>query len=128
MPQTWFQSNFSSGGFEFEGDLSPREFNISRIINYRNCCIPDIRGRFEPSPGGTRIVIEMNMNPVGYVFLVGGMGIPFLVLSVLASDSQGSPFTAIAALAVPCFIFAICWIAFAAEARTARAALSRLWQ
>jgi hypothetical protein len=114
--------------FEFEGDLSPRDFNISRIINYRNSCIPDIRGRFEPTATGTRIVIEMKMNPLGYVFLVGGIAVPFIVLSALAAAGQGSPFTAIGALAIPCFMFAICWIAFSAEAGTARVALSRLWQ
>ena len=31
--------HFSSGGFEFEGDISPQAFNVSRIISYRNSCI-----------------------------------------------------------------------------------------
>lgn len=69
LPQTWGQGLFASGGFEFEGDVSPQGFNITRIT-YRNSCIPVIRGRFEPSAIGTRIVIEMNMHPLGYVFLV----------------------------------------------------------
>lgn len=128
IPQTWVERTFSSGGFAFEGDLSPRDFNISRIISYRNACLPDIRGRFEPTATGTRIVVEMKMNPVGYIFLAGATTIPFLVLSVLALGSQGLPATAIVAFLAPCFFFAVCWIAFAAEASTARTALSRLWQ
>jgi hypothetical protein len=127
LPQTWMQRHFSSGGFEFEGDVSPQAFNISRIISYRNSCIPIIRGRFEPSAIGTRIVIEMKMNSLGYVFLVGGITISFVVLSILAVNGQGLPVTGIAAFAAPCFIFLVCWIAFAAEAGTARAALSRFW-
>ena len=126
LQQTWVQRHFSSG-FEFEGDVSPQAFNISRIISYRNSCIPVIRGRFEPSAAGTKIVIEMKMHPLGYVFLVGGTTIPFVVLSILAGDGQGVPVTAIAAFAAPCFLFTVCWVAFAGEAGTARAALSRLW-
>jgi hypothetical protein len=121
------QRHFSSGGFEFEGDVSPQAFNISRIISYRNSCIPVIRGRFEPSAAGTRIVIEMKMNPLGYVFLVGGTTISFIVLSILAVNGQGVPVTAVAAFTAPCFIFTVCWVAFAVEAGTARAALSRFW-
>ncbi len=122
------QRTFSSGGFEFEGDLSPRDFHISRIISYRNACIPEIRGRFEPSPTGTRVVVEMKMNPVGYFFLVAGIAISLFVFSVLALSSQGLPISGIAAFAVPCLFFVVCWIAFSAEASTARTALSRFWR
>ena len=125
-PQTGVQGLFASGGFEFEGDVSPQGFNISRLISYRNSCIPVIRGRFEPSANGTRIVIEMNMHPLGYVFLVGGAMISFVVTSVLASD-QVSPLAPAAAFGIPCLIFTVCWIVFAAEARAAGAALRRLW-
>jgi hypothetical protein len=127
LPQTWMQGLFSTGGFEFEGDVSPREFKISRIISYRNSCIPVIRGRFEPSVTGTRIVIDMKMHPLGWVFLVGFAFISFFVLSVVAGDSQGTPLTGILAFAAPCFIFIVCWVAFTAEANTARTALSQLW-
>src|SRR5579863_100017 len=127
LPQTWVQRHFSSGGFEFEGDLSPQEFNISRIISYRNSCIPIIRGRFEPSGAGTRIVIDMKMHPLGYVFLVGSATLSFSVLSMLAGSGQGLPVTGIVAFAAPCFFFAVSWVAFASEAGTARAALNRFW-
>jgi hypothetical protein len=127
LPTTWGQRLFSTGGYQFEGTLSPQDFNITRIINYRNCCIPVIRGRFEPQPTGTKIVIEMTMHPLGYVFLIGGTALSFTVLSTLASGGQGLPATALFAFAAPCFIILICWIAFTAEANTARAALSQIW-
>jgi hypothetical protein len=72
-------------------------------------------------------VIEMKMHPMGYLFLVGGMTIPFVALSLIAVSGQGLPMTAVAAFAAPCFIFTVCWVAFAAEASIARAALSRFW-
>jgi hypothetical protein len=127
IPLTWTQRLFSSGGFEFEGDVSPQSFDITRIISYRNSCIPVIRGRFEPSATGTRIVIDMKMHPLGYVFLVGGVTISFVVLSALAGSGQGWPVTAIGAFVAPCFVFIVCWLAFAGEASTARGALGRVW-
>jgi hypothetical protein len=127
IPQTWVQRNFSSGGFQFEGDVSPQGFNITRIITYRNSCIPVIRGRFEPSSTGTRIVVEMNMHPLGWVFLIGSTTVSFFVLSTVALSGQGLPATAILAFAAPCFFCLVSWAAFTAEANTARAALSRPW-
>lgn len=112
---------------QFEGDLSPQQFNITRIINYRNSCIPVIRGRFEPSATGTRIVVEMSMHPLGWVLLVGFATVSFFVLSILAVSGQGLPATAILAFAGPTLIALVCWVAFIAEANAARAALSRLW-
>jgi hypothetical protein len=130
LPKPWLLRAFSSRkGFEFEGCVSPQEFRISRIISYRNSCIPIISGRFEPFGAGTRIVIEMAMHPLGYVFLVPGMGLSFLVpVMILAGgNAPSSAFFAILPFAAPCFIGGLCWFVFAAEAGVAREALSRIW-
>ena len=112
---------------QFEGEISAQQFNITRIINYRNSCIPVIRGRFEPSATGTRIVIEMKMHPLGWVLLVGFSTVSFFALSILALNYQGLPVTAMLAFGGPIFIALVCWAAFTAEANTARAVLSRFW-
>lgn len=67
------------------------------------------------------------MNPVGYVFLVGGAILSFFVLSVTAGNGQGSVVAGAAAFALPCLVFAVSWMAFAAEAKKAREALNRIW-
>src|ERR1700733_10066580 len=59
LPIPLLRAFSSKKGFEFEGGVSPHEFRISRIISYRNACIPIISGRFEPSGAGTRIAIDM---------------------------------------------------------------------
>jgi hypothetical protein len=131
-PQPWLQrAFFSRRGFEFEGNIWPQGFRISRIINYRNSCIPIITGRFEPSSAGTRIVIEMKMHPLGWVFLVGGMGLSFLVPVVIVFSGDNGPSSnvlAIVPFAAPCFIWMVCWLAFAAEASVARTAIRRIWE
>ena len=97
LPRNWLKSMFSKGNFEFEGYVSPKEFNITRIISYRNACIPVIRGRFEPTPIGTRIAIDMRMSGTCYLFLIGGATVKFIVLSVVAV-SAASPLAALASL------------------------------
>jgi hypothetical protein len=125
----WLVRCFSLEGFQFEGSVSPQAFRISRIIYYRNSCIPVISGRFERSTAGTRIVIKMVMHPVGYLFLILGMGLSFLVpMMILAGGTApSSAFFALLPFAAPCAIGGICWLAFATEAGVARGALSRIW-
>ena len=79
----WAERLFSRStrlGFQFEGYLSPKDFSISRIISYRNCCIPVLRGRFEPTTAGTRAAIDMKMNGLGYVPLVPAAALSFIAL------------------------------------------------
>jgi len=130
LPRPWLLRAFSSRqGFEFEGMVSPQGFRISRIISYRNSCIPILSGRFEPFSAGTRIVIEMKMHPLGWVFLVGGMGIScFVPALIILGGGRGSGVLAPAALVAPCFIGMVCWLAFAAEAGIARGAMNRIWE
>jgi hypothetical protein len=131
LPKPWLLRAFSSRhGFEFEGSVSPEAFRISRIISYRNSCIPIISGRFEPSGAGTRIVMEMTMHPLGYVLLIPGMGLSFLVpVMILAGGTApSSAFFSILPFAAPCVIGGTCFVAFAGEAATARGTLSRIWQ
>lgn len=131
LPKLWLLRAFSSRqGFEFEGYVSPREFRVSRMISYRNSCIPIVSGRFEPAGAGTKIIIEMTMHPLAYVFLVPGMVLSFLVPVMILAGGTAPSFALFAILpfAAPCFIGGICWFAFAAEADVAREALNRIWQ
>ena len=129
--QPWLQRAFSSRkGFEFEGTVRAQGFWISRIIYYRNACIPIVTGRFEPSGAGTRIVVEMTMHPLGWVLLVGGMGLFFAVPAAILAGGQSSSSNvlAIVVFAGPCFIYMVCWLAFAAEASIARGVMGRIWE
>jgi hypothetical protein len=135
-PGRWLARFFSSldsrgRGFQFEGDVSPQGFDITRIISYRNSCIPVIRGRFERSNAGMSIVIDMNMHPLGYIFLIGGMGLSFGIPSIaFIGRDQGrvSALLAIVPIAAPCFIFLVSWVAFTWEANVARTMLIRIWE
>jgi hypothetical protein len=131
-PRPWLvvRAFSSRQGCEFEGIVRPQAFRISRIISYRNSCLPIVTGRFEPSGTGTRIVIEMKMHPLGWVLLVGGMGMFFFVPGAILAGGAGSSSTvlAIVAFAAPCFIYLMCWLGFAGEASVACAAMRRIWE
>lgn len=120
----------SRQGFEFQGSASPRGFHISRIIAYRNCCIPVITGQFQPAGAGTRVVVDMRMHPLGYVLLAAGMWLTFVVpLAIMAGDNGRLPaLFALLPLAAPCFIALVCWLAFRVEADIASGALGRIWE
>lgn len=128
--QSFLRRAFSRQGFEFEGSVWPQGFGISRIIYYRNACIPIVIGRFEANGGGTRIVIDMTMHPLGWLLLVGSMGLSFVVPLAILSGGQSSSnnVLAIVAVAGPCFICLVCRLAFAAEASTARGMMERIWE
>jgi hypothetical protein len=131
LARPWLVRAFSSRkGFKFEGSVSPQEFRISRIISYRNSCIPIISGRFEPSGAGTRIVIEMKMHPLGYVLLVVGMVLSFQmpVMILGGGDAPSSAVFTMLPFAALCVVGGMCWLIFAIEAGVAREALSRIWE
>jgi hypothetical protein len=127
-PQGWVERLFATSGFEFEGDISPQGFTISRIVSNRNPCLPVIRGRFEPSAAGTAIVIDMKMHLMGYLFLVASMGFSFFVLAVIAVHTPEPAWLILLPFAAPCFFLMLCCISFAVRANMASATLSRLWE
>lgn len=129
-PKPWLRAFSSRKEFEFEGSISPQEFRMSRIISYRNPCIPIISGRFEPSGAGTRIIIKMKMHALGYVLLVPGCAVSFLAPAVILAGSDGPlpAWFAMLPFAAPCVIAGVCWLFFAMEASMARELLSRIWE
>ena len=117
--------------FEFEGDVSPDGFRITRVIAYRNCCIPVIEGRFERRGNATGIPIRMNMHILGYVFLFGSVALSVLVLlSILAGQNHppSSGVLYLLPMVLPAGLVLVSWLAFAVEVGAARAALGRIWE
>lgn len=64
----------SDASILFRGQLKSGTFNISRIIDYRNSFLPDIKGTFHPQNDGTRITLSMRLNPFVAVFMAVWLG------------------------------------------------------
>jgi hypothetical protein len=54
----------------FYGSLGDGSFKISRNIRYNNSFLPQIRGRIEPTGGGTRVAMTMFVHPAVAVFML----------------------------------------------------------
>jgi hypothetical protein len=67
---------------EFEGHISGNEFEIKRIINYRNSFLPVINGRIETFGDKARLTIDMRVQIFVIIFMT--IWFSFVGLSFLA--------------------------------------------
>ena len=68
-PKKFFPS--SSDKYLFEGNISTKGFEISRITNYKNSFLPLINGKFFFESYGTKIILKLTPNPLGTAFAGG---------------------------------------------------------
>lgn len=68
-PPRILRSGFQRHHQPYEGTIRAQDFTLRRIIHYRNSFLPQIRGRWEPIPGGTEIKITFTLHPAVLVFL-----------------------------------------------------------
>lgn len=105
------RQNFSlfksrQGSLEYEGLLLPHEFNIQRIISYRNSFLPQIKGRIVPQNNGCKINITMRLSDFVSVFMciwLGFLGLSFF--GILISDVLNRQFESAALFLVGMFVF-----------------------
>lgn len=67
----WFERRTE----KFEGTVSETDFQISRIIHYRNSFLPMITGRFIPLSQGVRIEVKMKLHVGVLLFTLVWLGI-----------------------------------------------------
>jgi hypothetical protein len=75
----------------FIGSVDGNAFLLRSDIRYRNSFLPRIKGLVEPSAGGSRIVVTMNLHPIVGVFALiwfGGVGVG--AFAVLANGNIGA--------------------------------------
>lgn len=62
--------NFDSLTKQYQGEFTSKDFNISRIISYRNSFLPVILGEIKSTDGKTQIDISMNLDFKIILFLI----------------------------------------------------------
>ena len=77
----------------YEGWIKGSEFEITRIIRYRNSFLPVIKGNIQTIIGGTNIKIHMRLNVFVLLFMavwLGGAGIGLIstLIPFLTGDQQ----------------------------------------
>ena len=76
-PKRFFRNPFSTRYKTFEGRVEKNSFEIRRIIISNNPFLPIIKGRFEPTFEGTRVILRMTIDPFVKIIL-------FLIFSWVA--------------------------------------------
>jgi hypothetical protein len=86
-------------GVSYHGRVTENQFEISRIINYRNSFLPLITGKIESTASGSRIHIEMQLTKVVKYFSIFWLtGVFFAFIAMLigifpeSSNSKIPPF------------------------------------
>ena len=84
---------FTTRQMPYEGWIKDSEFEITRIIRYRNSFLPVIKGSIQTIIGGTNIKIQMKPNVFVLLFMavwLGGTGIGFFspLIPYLTGDQQ----------------------------------------
>jgi len=69
---TW---GFRRADKPYEGEIRDYTFKIRRIINYRNSFLPVIKGRIYAEGMGSKIEIEMKLEPLVFLFMLFWLGI-----------------------------------------------------
>ncbi len=82
-PEKTFRFINRSDTKDFEGCLRGDEFEIRRIIRYKNSFLPVISGRIETSGLATRITVKLRLNPGAMAFMLIWFG--FVTLFLIAS-------------------------------------------
>jgi hypothetical protein len=89
-PEKTFRFFNKSDTRDFEGQLRGNEFEIKRIINYRNSFLPIIKGRIQTIGTGTRITVNMRIHVAVMAFMAVWFGfIGLFFLASLNSEDNG---------------------------------------
>ena len=124
QPKRFWPNPFSDNRKQFEGTLSKGSFTAARNIYYLNSFIPYIKGRFDSSDNGTRIVITMATHPlviVAFALVFAFFG--YFLFTFLMGLIPGT-FVIIGCIALA---YTICTLAFKRESALDRRFLVKLF-
>ena len=115
-PKQFFRY-FGSGTKPYQGHVEGSQFEISRIIGYRNSFLPMIKGNVQREISGCSIYITMHPHIFIMVFMVlwlGGVGGFFVVFlsSIISLLSSGQGITDLSVLSAPAAMFILGYALF----------------
>ena len=115
----------------YEGSITGAEFNVNRIIKYKNSFLPRISGMIDHDISGSLIHVKMRLSVFMIVFLCiwfGGVGIGcFFSLSVLLTRSNFEPILLIP-IGLFVFVYMIVILGFKYESTKSKQFLTQLFE
>ena|ERR1700678_2369013 len=117
----------------YTGRIGSQDFDISRVIRYRNSFLPVIRGRFSDQLDHTETYITMRPNPLVVALMsIWTAGVSIACVATvrdLLMRSSEKPFAPVEMLSFGMLLggYGFCLFLFKFESSNAKQFLSRLW-
>lgn len=107
--------------------LTPAEFQLDRVILYRNPFLPRIYGWVYPLEMGSRIQIVMSLSPISWILMLGFAGWFAPLIKIFSSEIFSSGHFAKSACIIV-MVYLVVTLGFGIEALLARRLLKDLFQ
>jgi hypothetical protein len=114
----------------FEGSVTREQFEIRRVIGYRNSFLPRISGHIRQGPIGATIDITLALHPVVLSFMaVWLLGVGCAALVVVSAAFRAGAFEPFGLIPIGMFVFGVllCTLGFNFEAVKAKSLLKQLF-
>ena len=116
----------------YEGRVNNHEFEIKRIIDYRNAWLPRIEGTFHKDLEGTIIRVNMRLGFFVIIFMIfwcGAAGLGCIVaLTQLFTNSEVHPIAVFATFGMLLFAYVLTMAAFKKESSKSKKDLEKLFE
>jgi hypothetical protein len=129
-PRKYARWTFQTGSKPFEGSITGEQFQISRVISYRNSFLPQISGRIRQGPQGATIEATLALHVVVMIFMaVWLLGVGCAGLVAVSSVFSASRFEPMGLIPIGMFVFGVllCTLGFKFEAEKAKSQLRQLF-
>jgi hypothetical protein len=124
QPKKFWPNPFSDERKQFQGTVSKDNFTAVRNIYYLNSFIPYIKGRFDSSDNGTKIIITMATHP----FIIITFALVFAFFGYfLFTFLMGLIFGTFVIIGCIALAYTICTLAFKRESALDRRFLVKLF-
>lgn len=113
----------------FEGFIMDNQFQIQRIITYRNSFLPQIKGQFKSSSNGTVISLNLKVQAFVLVFMsiwFSMVSVAFVATFIGVLTQNVQPFAILVPLFMLVFAFALVHFGFSKEEGKAILELRRI--
>ncbi|GAA4279830.1 hypothetical protein [Gaetbulibacter aestuarii] len=131
MPKRGIQLGFSKKADDkiFEGTFSYEQFNIQRVIYYKNSFLPQVQGSYRNFNSGTTISVVLKMHDFVSIFMIIWLSLVsvafiFTLYGVMVQET--TPIAVIFPLVMLAFGFSLPHLAFQHEKKKTISALEKM--
>ena len=129
-PRKYGRWSLKASSKPFEGSVTGEQFQISRVIGYRNSFLPRISGHIRQGPGGATIDLTLALHPAVLIFMaVWLLGVGCAAVAVMSASLSAGTFELFGLIPVGMFVFGVllCTLSFNFEAAKAKSLLKQLF-